>query len=241
MKCRFCFLLLVGFLALYCVSVALSQQDASLVGYWAFEEGKGDTVKDQSAKANDGKIKGDVNWVNGNIGKALEFKSGSYVEIPDSESLKDMKAYTVALWVKMNKLSADWNHILEKDGSYAITINSGGGDFRFTPNSSKVWAPSNYKVKEDTWYYVTLVGDASAIQFYVNAKKEADLKETLAFNTNTVTIGHGPSYPVDGTVDEVKMWAIALKDTEIAVAMKGNAAVDPSVKATTTWASIKDQ
>ena len=240
MKYRFCFLVLVSLLTLYCVSVALSQQDASLVGYWAFEEGKGTTVKDQSAKGNNGIIKGEVNWVNGNIGKALEFKSGSCVEIPDSDSLKDMKAYTVALWVKMNKLSADWNHILEKDSSYAITINSGGGDFRFTPNSGKVWAPSNFKVSLNTWYYVTLVADSSAVQFYVNAKKEAELKEALAFNTNIVNIGHGPSYPVDGTVDEVKIWAIALKDTEIAVAMKGNAAVDPSAKATTTWASIKN-
>jgi hypothetical protein len=240
MKYRFCFLLLASFLTLYYVSVAFSQQDAALVGYWPFEEGKGTAVKDQSAKGNDGVIKGDVNWVNGNIGKALEFKSGSYVEIPDSDSLKDMKAYTVALWVKMNKLSADWNHILEKDSSYAITINSGGGDFRFTPNSGKVWAESKYKVNLNTWYYVTLVADSSAIQFYVNAKKEADLKEALAFTTNTVTIGHGPLYPVDGTVDEVKIWAVALKDTEIAVAMKGNAAVDPSAKMATTWASIKN-
>ncbi len=240
MKYRFCFMLLASFLALYCVSTVLSQQDAELVGYWAFEEGKGTDVKDQSANGNDGIIKGDVNWVNGNIGKALEFMPGSKVEIPDSDSLKDMKAYTIALWVKMNKLSADWNHILEKDGSYAITINSGGGDFRFTSNSSVVWAESKYKVKEDTWYYVTMVGDDSAIQFYVNGKKEAELKQALAFNTNPVTIGHGPEYPVDGTVDEVKIWAVALKDTEIAVAMKGSSAVDPSAKATTTWASIKN-
>jgi len=241
MKYRFYFLVLVSFLALYCASIAFSQQDAALVGYWAFEEGKGDTVKDQSAKGNNGKIKGDVNWINGVIGKALEFKPGSNVEIPDSDSLKNMGAYTIAMWVKMNNLSADWNHLFEKDGSYGITINSGGGDFRFTPNSGKVWTESKFKVKTGVWNYITMVADSNAIQFYVNGKKEAEFKEAIVFNANIVNIGHGPSYPVDGAVDEVKMWAVALKDTEISVAMKGNAAVDPSEKATTTWASIKKQ
>lgn len=230
----------MGLLTIFFVSTAISQQVDSLVGYWSFDEGKGDTVKDQTKNANDGAIKGSAKWIDGKVGKAIEFTPGAYVEIPDSKSLKGMDAYTIAFWVKMNNLSADWNHLFERDGSYGITINSGGGDFRFTPNSGKVWAESKFKVKTDVWYYITMTADKNAVTFYVDGAKQADLKETIIYTDVSVTIGHGPSYPVDGAFDEVKFWAIALTADEVKVALKGDLAVmTPKEKLTTTWAFVK--
>ena len=240
MKRAFCNASLFVVLVMLLVSPALSQQEGSLVGYWAFEEGKGDTVKDQSGKGNDGKINGDVNWVNGKIGKALEFKPGANVAIPDSESLRDMAEYTIALWIKFNDFSSDWNHIFEKDGSYGLTVNTSSGDFRYTPNSSKVWIESKFKVEKDKWYYITMVATDSAISFYVNGKKESESKEPIVFNSNLVNIAHGPSYPVNGTIDEVKFWEKALAQDEIRVAMEGKTAVELTKgKITTTWAYIR--
>ena len=227
-------------LTIFFVSTALSQQVDSLVGYWSFDEGKGDTVKDQTKNANDGAIKGSANWIDGKFGKAIEFAPGAYAEIPDSKSLKNMDSYTVAMWVKMNNLSADWNHLFERDGSYGITINSGGDDFRFTPNSGKVWAESKFKVKTDVWYYITMTADKNAVTFYVDGAKQADLKEAIVYTDVSVTIGHGPTYPVDGAFDEVKFWAIALTADEVKVAMKGDLAVMmPKEKLATTWAFVK--
>ena len=230
----------MGLLTIFFVSTALSQQADSLVGYWSFDEGKGDTVKDQTKNANDGAIKGSVKWIDGKFGKAIEFAPGAYAEIPDSKSMKGMDSYTVAMWVKMNNLSADWNHLFERDGSYGITINSGGGDFRFTPNSGKVWAESKFKVKTGVWYYITMTADKNAVTFYVDGAKQADLKETIVYTDVSVTIGHGPSYPVDGAFDEVKFWATALTADEVKVAMKGDLAVmTPKEKLATTWAFVK--
>lgn len=219
---------------------AISQQEGSLSAYWSFDEGKGDTVIDQSGNGNDGKIIGEVEWIDGKFGKALEFQPGSNVEIPDSDSLRDLTEYTVALWIKFNALSADWNHIFEKDGSYGITVNSGGGDFRFTPNSSVVWVETKFKVEEDKWYYIAMTGNDSGVSFYIDGKKQADTNEALVFNNNIINIGHGPSYPVDGAVDEVKFWSKALTLDEVNTAMKGNVAVQPSrEKLATKWAYIK--
>lgn len=167
--------LLFTSVVLLCILIcqkAISQQSDFLVGYWSFDAIDGKMVKDQSGNGNDGNINGDVKVVNGKSGKALEFAPGAYVEIPDSKSLKDMKEYTIGMWVNMNNLSADWNHLFEKDGSYGITINSTSRDFRYTPNSSKVWLESKFKVETGAWYYVTMVATDSAISFYVNGEKK---------------------------------------------------------------------
>ena len=71
--------------------VGLSQAEVdldSLVGFWAFNEGTGDTVKDLSGKDNHGKAVGDPKWVKGKIGSALEFDGkDDYLEIKNSKSL----------------------------------------------------------------------------------------------------------------------------------------------------------
>ena len=65
--------------------VGLSQAEVdldSLVGFWAFNEGTGDTVKDLSGKDNHGKAVGGPKWVKGKIGSALEFDGkDDYLEI----------------------------------------------------------------------------------------------------------------------------------------------------------------
>lgn len=219
---------------------AISQQEDFLVGYWAFEEGSGKVVTDQSGKGNDGKINGEVKWVNGKFGKALEFAPGANVEIPDSPTLKDMDIYTIALWINFNEFSPDWNHIFEKDGSYGLTVNTASGDFRFTPNSSKVWLESKFKVKEKTWYYITMTAESSGITFYVDGNKQAEAKEPIVYTNNVVNIAHGPSYRVNGIIDEVKFWAKALTPDEIKIAMKGNLSVFASKeKLIDTWGKIK--
>ena len=60
MKCSFSVIILAGLLVTFFVSNAMSQQEDALIGYWSFEDGKGDTVKDQSGKGNDGEMKGNV-------------------------------------------------------------------------------------------------------------------------------------------------------------------------------------
>jgi len=221
---------------------AAAQQDEALVGYWSFDEGEGDTVEDMSGNGNVGTITGDVTWVEGKMGTALEFTPGANVAIPDAETLRDMDEYTIALWVNLNEFAPAWNHILEKDGSYAMTMNTGGGDFRFTPNSSAVWVESDTKVDLGTWYYLTLKSDGSDLTFYVNAEEVGTSGEPVAHNTNPINIGHEDPYTVDGVVDEVKFWAKALTPDEIKVAMEGNLAVtDPLDKIATTWASVKSR
>ena len=52
--------------------------NASLVAYWPMDEGEGITVNDVTGMW-DGTITGGEIWVDGKIGKALEFDGGNYV------------------------------------------------------------------------------------------------------------------------------------------------------------------
>ena len=61
-------------IAMVFVNTAVSQQEDFLVGYWPFEEGKGDEAIDESGSGNDGNITGKVKWVEGKFDKALEFE-----------------------------------------------------------------------------------------------------------------------------------------------------------------------
>ncbi|RJS73797.1 hypothetical protein CW714_02500, partial [Methanophagales archaeon] len=58
-----------------------------LVGLWHFDEGAGTTAGDSSGNNNNGTLIDNPDWVDGKIGKALEFNgSTNYVEINDSDS-----------------------------------------------------------------------------------------------------------------------------------------------------------
>ena len=69
-----------------CAALALSgillcsTASAGLVGWWTFDETTGNTAKDSSGQANDGRIVGAPQWVPGKIGGALEFNGSTYVD-----------------------------------------------------------------------------------------------------------------------------------------------------------------
>ena len=234
-------ILITLFLVGLFISPAISQQEDFLAGYWPFEEGKGNEVNDQSGNGNNGTISGSVKWVDGQVGKALEFSKGACITIPDSKNLDDVKELTVAMWLKLHSLPSDWSHLLEKDGSYGITVNA-DKTFRYTYCSSAVWLATDFTVKAETWYYIAMSWGKSGGFFSVDGVKAHEDKGTVAVANVVLNISHCGSYLVDGIFDEVKIWNKALTEDEISIAMKGGASVEPSAdKLATTWAQIKEE
>jgi hypothetical protein len=221
------------------VNPAFPQQEDFLAGYWAFEEGKGNEVKDQSGNNNHGTINGDVKWVDGQIGKALEFSPGACIAIPDTDSLNDVKELTAAMWLKLHALPNDWSHLLEKDGSYGITVNA-DKTFRYTYNSGAVWLTTDFNIQKETWHYIAMSWGKSGGFFSVDGEKVHEDKGEVAVANVELNIAHCGNYLVDGIIDEVKIWNKALTEDEIETAMKGGAGIEASTdKLVTTWSKIK--
>ena len=78
------------------------KRDASLVGYWTFDEGSGATAYDYSGYGNNGSfISGTSAWAVGKLGLSMDSNSAAaYVSVPDNDSLDLPTALTISTWIK---------------------------------------------------------------------------------------------------------------------------------------------
>lgn len=101
-----------------------------LVGWWAMNEGSGQTVRDWSGKGGHGYLGtspepdiADPTWVDGVLnGSALRFFGDQVVSIPASSSLQPQKL-TVSAWVRYKSELHGW-HV---PGIFKYPISMGGG------------------------------------------------------------------------------------------------------------------
>ena len=88
----------------------------SVVGVWLLDEGKDNTTRDSSGNGHDGELKGNVNWVEGKFGKALEFPGivGNYVDIPGDDRL-DLVTWSVAVWLKIERVNGEVHAVIKSN------------------------------------------------------------------------------------------------------------------------------
>ena len=83
-------------------SVAAAATDPNLVGWWKFDDGNG-TIAYDSAGGNNGTLKGNLQWVAGQVGGAIAGDgNGDYVQVPDNDSLTPSNEITIAFWLYNN-------------------------------------------------------------------------------------------------------------------------------------------
>ncbi|MCK4453863.1 hypothetical protein KAU51_00745 [Candidatus Parcubacteria bacterium] len=197
-----------------------------LVGYWKFDEGSGITAKDSSGSGNDGILVNNPTWVDGQVGKALNFDGvDNYIDCENDSSLDITDAITIEAWVKLNALGA-WQHIIGKQGMWRIS----GYDFRVTINNKLQFATlsSFYDVNSATafttgvWYHVVAVQSGTSYKkIYLNGVEDG-IKTNPGAIVSTLSshlqIGRAPLWDAEyfnGTIDEVRIYNRALSSEEI--------------------------
>ena len=95
-----------------------------LVGYWRFDEGRGEIAYDETIFRNDGRVK-DAKWVVGLIEFGLHYygKRGVFVEVPDDASLDAREELTLACWVCLNEYLFEKS---DEDAFYLFAKSDGG-------------------------------------------------------------------------------------------------------------------
>ena len=251
-------ILCICFIIICLVFVGMSYAigPANCVGQWKFDEGKGDVVKDSSGRGNDGKIIGGAVWVDGYLGKALEFKGmNTCVRVANNPSL-DGREVTVMAWVKPSILSDEWNIIATRwfdanlsdadpDWHFALR-NAGGGTYKM--NLYVTWATQNIfansKVNAGEWSHLAFtVNNAGDIRFYLNGVLDGERLGTSGRPLSSRSLlyisdprpGH---FGMIGIIDEVAVYNVALSERDIKNAMTA-ASVSSSGKLASTWAEIR--
>jgi len=217
--------------------MAAGLANAHLVTYWPMDEGTGTTVGDVTGSW-DGTITGDVGWVDGKEGMALEFPGGqNYVDCGNVDIGPDL---TLAYWC-FNPEKAFERSIGQHSGNYTAdpgwcvySRNEGEGTVWFRVHGADdAWNGGDIIISDilpsTEWYHLTFTFDGATreLKGYLNGElkvsKICEEGRSIYPNTNDLRMGHvGTGEPFSGMLDEVAVWNHVLTEDEILAVMQGH-------------------
>jgi len=231
---------------------AINPENAA--GIWLFDDSSGGTAVDSSGNGNDGTING-ATIVDGKFSKALEF-DGANVDCGNDASLDLTDAITIMAWAKLNKLNQNAAILEKRDcgaggNGYAL-LNGWDRNTYMELTNFGFWIQGGV-LEVDRWYHFVATWDSATgeASFYQDGTlaQSKNAAGTITVNTVSLLIGQrtgGCTGNFSGTIDEVAVFNASLTEDDVADIMTeglsealGMAAVSPSGKLATTWASIK--
>jgi len=217
--------------------VAAGVANAHLVAYWPMDEGTGTIVGDATGIW-DGTITGNVTWVDGKEGAALEFPGGqNYVNCGNVEIGPDL---TLAYWC-FNPEKAFERSIGQHSGNYTTdpgwcvySRDEGEGTVWFRVHGADdAWNGGDIIIPDilpkTEWYHLAFTFDGATreLKGYLNGEmkvsKICEAGRSIYPNTNDLRMGHvGTGEPFAGMFDEVAVWNHVLTEEEILAVMEGH-------------------
>ena len=244
MKCVYLVVLLAALLVVPCVSKALDMDDDDLLLFLPFE----DNVDDSSKQGNHGEIVGSADFVDGKLGKALEFSAAGEVKCPYIPL--NEKSFTICMWIMPKFAGEDQqcvfsqmqNNATNTSMHFRVHLN---GTIRMGYYSNDLDAPA--AAEADEWTHVCFWHDLDADKrrVYINGEQAVEDSGKSAYlgNAGDTMIGSwGTSgQKFNGSIDEVQIWDRALNEAEILASMGdiSATAVDAAGKLAATWGNLK--
>jgi hypothetical protein len=216
---------------------------AGELGHWAFDEGSGTTVRDSSTKGNNGTLVNGPLWVDGKLGKALQFDGvDDYVQVPHSPSLIPTTGKaTVSVWINARRHTGPnggtWQGILAKGGAPRLynlyTEASGVIHFSTGPSGAYIGPLSTGHVPLNEWVHVAVVVDG-ADYFYLNGDPAGVGGQGATVPTGgtaNLTIGQtGESNYFLGMIDDPRIYDVALTAEQVKALFNGSPPTWPKAR-----------
>lgn len=222
-----------------------------IIFHFSFDEGNGDTTEDISDNNLQGSIK-NGEWVAGIVGQALKFNNGA-VTVP-AFNLGEPETMTIEMWFKPTEKLAGGGRIDlmyrgNGGGRPHLTFNRGGLLFGcyLATKAGEFQIISTYDAFEPQWYYMVVTQDQDKAILYIDGEKDAEgdsggaARMDFSANGMSIAANSGNSNFFNGSVDEVKMWSVALTAEEVKKNMEQALAVEAHDRLTTTWGKIKSR
>lgn len=244
------FSLCLFFVLIFMTSVCYGIKDAALVLYCPFEEGSGNTTKDQ-ASGLVGTLS-EVKWTpDGKISGGVEFSGAAFIEFPKDKVLDITDEVTMEAWVKPGEVLADSGIMGRR-----TQPNVGGYCMQWTNAMFETWiyiggwqgtrGLQTMKPETGEWHHVASVFDGSKIIQYVDGKVDIEMTAVGKAGSvdETFRIGQPQTAAIPsmtGTMDEVAVYKRALTADEVKTDMEKGviSAVSPQDSLATTWGTIR--
>ena len=200
--------------------------------YWMLDD-SGTVAVDSSGNGHTATLGGGASWTDGNVGTGAMTLDGSSTGVATvSGPVVDTSAdFTVSAWVNLDSLSGFQTFVSIAGNNVAgffLQLRDDTGTFAFTrlpsdATSSSTHVAASTAPELDTWYHVVGVNDsvADTLTLYVDGQSMGSVTYTSGWEaTGDTLIGHGfyggnnVDY-VDGTIDEVQIFASALSAEQV--------------------------
>lgn len=185
-----------------------------------FDEGNGNVVYDTSGNGLNGTQMGAA-WVGGRWGNALSFNGAAgQVTIPHGEWLNLGATMTLSLWLKTAVIPNNWVRLLGKSDTscanrnYGIWVEPGTGKVLFQIEAAE-WLHllSDIAVTDNQWHRIDATYDGAIARLVIDGEIRAEqaYSQIPVLSNGPLTIGGGCALsPVNGTIDEVRIYGRAL-------------------------------
>jgi len=190
-----------------------------LVGYWPLNEGSGAIAQDASGNGNNGTWNGaGVHYGAGKQGYAGQFSAATndYVEIPTTSVLNG-NIFTVSAWMLSNDITQEQT-IVSRNGPFFLRVS--GSRFRIGVHTGAWTFLNGAALSSNSWYHLVLTYDGSTMKSYINGVQDLTAAKTGSLvSFAKLYLGRpvpvGEQYPMNGRIDDVRIYGRALTAPEI--------------------------
>lgn len=211
----------------FCCVYGQDIPQSGLVGYWKLDEGAGSATADASGFGATGELMGSADWVDGYMGKAIEFDGiDSYVLIGTGDGQYDMDyGLTLSIWVYQTEMGHGQHDPWMGKGDHAYAIKYWSGNmyefFIYTTD----WVSCHAEIDEAhlfEWHHFAGTYDGAEMKMYIDGELVATVEHNLPINIteHDLTLGWnsdptaaGRFFP--GRLDEAMIYNVALTEDEI--------------------------
>jgi hypothetical protein len=214
---------------------AVNEASLGPVAAYGFDEGSGQRVADASDNSNDGATTARRTEA-GRFGRALRMHRPSEAAIvPDDGSLRPRKNVTLEAWVRPDRGQGSRAIVVKEGGkrvAYALSTIGGRPQAVVNSGSTTHLARAASPLKPGRWTHLTAIYDGRTIRLLVGgvqaARTPASGKLLTARGPLRIGAGGTGGNRFLGRIDEVRIYARALKDAEVVRDMRRAVRSDPS-------------
>ncbi len=219
-------------------------EDPNLVAMWSLDEGIGTTALDMSGRGYHGTLFGPEWSASARLGDASLDLNNGYVAIQDlSYAETGLTEVTVTAWVRTSSDSGQFVISFDRNEYWRLAVGGTGPDvdegqvgWHVMTDTGQIDYGSVTRVDDGRWHHITGVFDNGTLIIYIDGVAEPSTTGGPTYGTGNSRFGfiganseagsfNSPTpggNPLDGLVDDIRIYSKALTAEEIQLVMRGD-------------------